>query len=357
MQTDQKLPQDKPNFGSQLAWLAAGFVLPFYSLDFYLAASRKRLRIAVLFFTAMMTLVTVLTTARFALVFNAIREQTVSAVQAGELPEITIQNGTATTDGKEPFVITTGQFFLAVDTAGELTGSEVLNLNSGMLLAETELRMYNSGVYQGIPLQDYNTRLNLETIKIDGQMIVDNFDFFSITYLLTSGIVIWIWNVVLSMLFLVMTTYFLYGPIGQAVQLFTFRSVLIIGIYAHVPAYLINYILKLFGVQIVFFYTILLMVFWVGAIYLVLKEIAEEAIEANKARKTEAEIPLPEPPAVRLWPALLALPLFSCMVLNAVIDWAFAPNYILGGLVLTITGLLVIDSFKPGLQDQSKIEK
>ncbi|MEN8242367.1 MAG: DUF1189 family protein [Chloroflexota bacterium] len=357
MQTNQNLPQDKPSFGSQLAWLAAGFVLPFYSLDFYLTAIRKRLRDALLFFTVMMTLVTLLTTTRIALLFNEIHQQTAAAVEAGEFPEITIENGIAEVAGQQPFVITAGQgHFLAVDTGGELNGDELLDLNSGMLLAETELRIYNSGDYQGIPLQDYNTRLNLETIKINGQMIVDNFEIFSITYLVTSGLGLWIWNVVLWLLFLVITTYFLWGPIGQAVQLFTFRSVLIIGIYAHLPAYLINYILKLFGVQIVFLYTILLMVFWVGTIYLVLKELAEQAIKAGKAPKTEAEPPALPLPTPRLWPAVLGLPLFALLILNAVNDWEFAPNYILGGLVLTITGLLVIDSFQfPQVKENTEL--
>jgi hypothetical protein len=333
--------------GRQLAWFGAGFVLPFYSLDFYLAAVRKPLRRALLFFVALMTLISALTTTRLSLIFDQLREQTIAAVQSDTFPEIIIKEGIATVTGETPFVLSANNgYFIAVDTGGELTDSELIRENRGILLAETELRMYNSGRYERVPLQDYNTRLNIETIKIDGPVLEQFFTLFSVTYLFVSGIGIWFWNVPLWLLFLVITTYFLWSPIGQVIKEVTFRSVLIIGIYAHLPAFIINYVLHLFEVQIVFSYTILLMVFWIGAIYLVLRELAVLAIKAQKEKRSSPDTPDPALTSPRLWPAVLGLPLIVFMIFNAVNNWEFAPLYILGGLALTITGLLLIDSIQ-----------
>ena len=356
-QTPKTSHQDQ-DFGSMLAWFSAGFVLPFYSLAFYLAAVRKPLRVALLFFVTLMTMVAALTTSRLFLVYDQLREQTIAAGQSGAFPEITIEEGIATVVDETPFLLSVeDEYFIAIDTAGELTGSEMLRENRGLLLAETELRFYNNGSFEAVPLQDYNTRLNIETIIIDGNAIEQFFSFVSLTYLIVSAIGIWFWDVVVWLFFLVMTTYFLWSPIGKVFKEVTFRSVLIIGIYAHLPAYIINYVLKLFDVQIVFSYTILLMVFWVGTIYLVLRELAVLAIKAEKEKRSRQDAPLPALPTPRLWPALLGSPLIIFMILNTVNQWEFAPLYILGGLAVTITGLLLIDNFDPPIQDNAKIEK
>ena len=302
-----------------------------------------------------MTLVAGLSTFRLYQMYDGIQQQTIAASQAGEVPEISIENGTTSVQGEDPFLLTSENgFFLGVDTRGKLPNSELDSINGGLLVTETELRTYNNGNYQAISLKDYNTGFNLEKIIIDGPALEQFFSLFSVYYTSIAALSLWIWDVVLWLLFLAMTAYFLWGPIGQVIQGFSFRAVLIIGIYAHLPAFVINYILKLFGVQIMFIYTVLLMVFWVGAIYLVLRELAVLAVDAEKAGKIDPTSPQPLPAPPTLWPAWLGLPLFIFVVLNAIFNWENAPLYILGGLAITITGLLTIDTSKANSINQSE---
>jgi hypothetical protein len=339
-------PPEETGCGRQLAWFGAGFVLPFYNIDYYLGAIRKPLRSALVFFAALMTLVAALTTVRLTRTFENIREQTIQAFQDGELPIITIEDGVASVDGEDPFILKDPSgFFVAVDTKGELTGSSMLDDFGGMLITDTQLRSYRNGTFQAIELINYNYAFNRNPIVLDDALVDQIFGTVSIIYLIAGGIAVWFWDVVFWLLFLVMVTFFIWGPIARAIPTFTFGAVLTIGIYAHLPAYVVNHILNLFDVAIVFQYTILLMVFWIGGLYLVLRELAEQALQAaKKAEQTEEQIPLPPPLHIKLWPALLGLPVMVFIALNAIYAWEFAPIYILGGLAVTIAVLLFIDN-------------
>lgn len=352
--TPPEQPDINDGFGRRMAWLGAGFVLPFYSVEYYLGAIRKPLRRAMLFFALFMTLAAALTTGRANSLIQSFREQTLQAYQEGEFPVITIQNGTASVDGEDPFILEdpTGIFF-AVDTTGGLDRDTLLEKPAGFLITQTKLVTYRSGRAQSIELQNYNLAFGLNQIVIDGDLVNQLFSTVSLVYLIIAGLAIWVWDVIIWYVFLVITAYFLWGPIRQAVPVFSYRAVLTIGIYAHLPAFTVNHILNLFDVRIIFQYTILLTVFWIGALFLVLRGLAEQALKRQSAESTPTPVTMLEAPSVRLWPAWLGLPVIGLISANSFFPWEYSPFYILAGTAVTIAVLLLIDS-RQNLPDEDK---
>jgi hypothetical protein len=340
-----KKSPENTGFGGRIAWFGAGFVLPFYSLEYYLGAMRKPLRSALLFFFALMTLAAGLTTAHLGRTIDSFRRQTLEAFEAGELPVITIADGNASVEGEDPFLIKDGsRYFFAVDTTSALDRDQFLNYGGGILITKTQQYSYQNGRSQAIALENYNLGFGLDPIVIDGTLANEFFGAFSIYFLIAAGLLVWIWDTAVWLAFLSISAYFLWGPIHQALPDFSYRAVLSIGIYAHLPALVINHILTLFGVQTIFIYTTLLLTFWVGALFLILREITGGILittPGDQPPQIKLQIKAPPP---RLWPAWLGLPVMVFIAANAVFTWEFAPLYVLGGTAVTIAALLFIDA-------------
>ena len=97
-----------PGCLSALAWFAAGWVLPCFSLTFYSHAIRRRTGWAVGFFLIFMLTITGLQT--LGLIWGLI--QAGQAIQqtfkSGDFPEITISGGEAVVSGPQPFILIAG---------------------------------------------------------------------------------------------------------------------------------------------------------------------------------------------------------------------------------------------------------
>jgi hypothetical protein len=331
--------------GRRIAWLGAGFVLPFYSPEFYLGTLRKPLREAILFFAVLMTLVAGLSTIRGVNHVESFFQLVLDAFQDGSVTSLTITGGEASIDGDDPLIIKDGdRFFIAVDTQGELDRDSFRGYQGGILITKTLQYSFTAGQDRPFELSNYNLGTGRDPLVFDETIVNQLFATLSVLYPVVGGVAVWVWDVCLWLLFLVISAYFLWGPINQALPEFSFKSMLTIGIYAHVPAFTVQHILSLFGVQVFFIYTTLLLVFWIGALWLVMREVAGKLLKVRGKTPTEGLLALltGEPP--RLWPAWLGLPAVVFMAANTIYEWEFAPLWVLGGTAVTIGILLAIDS-------------
>ncbi len=312
---------------NKLVWLAASFVMPFYSINFYRAAVRKPLRQAVFFFILLMTIIT-------ALVYLPTRgrmdtlsaEITQSFAQDG-FPTITISKGTASVEGEQPHILVDQDgLFFAIDTTGQIAKIDTIQYRQGMLLTQTDLQMYDGVQYQTFKLQDLNNGFQTDPIVIDQAVVQSAIDQLLPLFFLFAMLFIWLWNIILRLLFVVGLGFALWFPVSMLRPNFPLRVILIPGLYAILPALFFDHLLGLFNVVIPSMQTILLLAFWVGTLYLLFRQPAGEAI-----------------PPVKLRDVLIGFPMLIAVAINMVLMNADAPIPLMGLAFVTIALLLYLD--------------
>ncbi len=293
---------------SELGWFFSGAVLPIGSLSFYRKASRRKVGIAILFFIvftlALSTLSTIAMGKSMAMMVGDIH----SAYQTGQIPEITIRNGIAEVTGPQPYIVadeqtSSGGIFMAVDTTGQITSIDRSKYYQGILITRSELIVLNEGRLQTLPLSQLNALVGRDPLVIDGNTVSRAWAVFSAFILIVLFFLFFLWKTVVRLMFIALLAVVAWG-IGTLIRpRIEFGPFLISGLYAIVPAVYAAQLLNRTGLSILGLETLFLLAFW--ALGLV-ASLAQEKFFS-------ADIP------VRLWTALLGLPMLIWFIVDTLI--------------------------------------
>lgn len=263
--------KESESFLVSLISFVKGFIFPCFSPSFYKTVSKKRLIGPVVFFSIFALVLTSITTLQLVFGMDAIKSVIQGKYERGEFPTIIIENGIARVDGPQPFISESKWTILAVDTTGAMREIDTQKYNQGMLLTRTEIQVLNQNGYRTIPLKNLNESFG-NPIVIDKAHALSFWSIATlwITILVFVGVLIW--NSLFRFGYLVLLGLAFWGVVSLRQKGIGFSPIMIVGIYANVPAIYVWSILKLVKINFCGMYTLLLVVIWVLALWVVLKK-------------------------------------------------------------------------------------
>jgi hypothetical protein len=250
--------------GARAIWHLASFVLPALSLRFYRIALRKQLSNALAFFVLFATVLSALFTLRFVRILSGFDAEVKGAVESGEFPVITIRSGVANVEAPQPLILLDeqGQFF-ALDTSGRYTDIDPDRYREGILLTRTELIVLDrSGQRQSLRLAELNELFDTNPIVIDDNFVLNAWDRFSLIAVILAGISLLVWHLFIRVFVIAFVGLLIWGSVSVLRNQTNYASIMVVGLYAVVPALYLHYLLDRTGLTLPGFQTIILMFIW-----------------------------------------------------------------------------------------------
>lgn len=305
---------------SGLKWYGAGIVLSCFSPTFYYHAVRRGLASALGFFFLFALAITGLQTLEIVINTAPIRREVNRAFISGNVPEITISRGEATIHGPEPFVVIDDDLSLVVlDTTGTYSIEDLVlgEYSAGFLLTKSTLVVFNreEGQFDQLELSDFNAIFG-DPFEFNAQLVQRWFT--GIQIIIVIGIALW--NAIVRLIYIIMIGLLLWGITALLQRDHGFRPVLIVGLYALVPALYADYLLGRLGIDFFGMYTIILLVIWGVGLVAALAERREGFLYEERP--------------LRAWRALIGVPMVLILALDSVINWET------GALIIWIVVLL-----------------
>ncbi len=254
-----------------LTRLGRGFFQPLYSLRFYHAAVGKSLVDAILFFVALATLLTIISTFSLTRDLGTVSDDIERAFASGAFPEIVIENGLATVRGRQPLILLDEQGTIVVlDTTGVYKSIDTGRYSQGLLLTRDSLHAYSEGNYQVVQLRDLNSALG-NPIVVNRETALDFWRSFTSIFAIVAFIGIGLWYLVARSMWLTFLAVLVWGMLSALKIRSEYGPVLTIGIYALVPAVYVSFLLGLIGISFCGLQLGLLLLVWVLVARSVLK--------------------------------------------------------------------------------------
>ncbi len=304
--------------------MAAGFVLPLFSLTFYRRATRSRLALALAFFLVFGLVISGLKTLGMIRSLVLVGTEIQRSFASGEFPEITISGGKAEVTGPQPRVlIDQNGSLVVIDTSGAYTDIDRTRYDQGFLLTSTELVMLNSqGNYQRLPLRDLQAAFQTDPIFINGTTATSWWGTTSIAVTIISLFALPIWYCLVRLGHVMLIGLVFWGIAALIRPSTTFSRVMAAGIYAVVPAAYGQVLLSQVEVHFLGLFTLLLIPSWILGLVAALSTAPATATmePGNAARPGLAAALLAERP-LRPWRALIGLPLLIDLALETIFTW------------------------------------
>lgn len=268
---EQSEPQDS-GIADELIWVGRGFFQPLYSLPFYKAAARKSLVDAVLFFVVFGTILTIAATINLSVGLGSAARDIEQAFASGEFPEIVIQNGLAQVRARQPLILLEEQGAVAIiDTSGFHQSIDTNRYAQGFLLTRNSFHLYSRGDYQVLQLADLNQAFG-DPIVINRETALEFWQSFTRIFSIAAFIGLGLWNIVLRFMLLTFLGVVVWGVLSALSVRSDYGPVLVVGIYALVPAVYVSFLLGQLGITFCGLQTGLHLLVWVVVANLVLKE-------------------------------------------------------------------------------------
>lgn len=262
--------QDATSFLGKIIWMLKGFVFPIWSRPYYREAAGKSMGAALVFLLVFAFFQSVFSTISVAINLNQFGREIESAYLNGEIPDITIENGRATSSGSGQYMVENGRQIIAVDTTGVTREIDTARFSDGFLLTSDELHLVNEDGYQVLSLSDLNKTFG-NPIVLDGASVTG---FWGKISLIIAVIVLGGGLLFFSLgrfVYLALLGLLVWGAVSISHKGFDFGKILITGIYANVPTTYLMFILRKVGFTFFGLRGILLFVIWGFAIAYVLK--------------------------------------------------------------------------------------
>ncbi len=254
----------------EILWLLKGFVYPCWSREYYRGAAQRRMIAAIAFLVLFAFVQTAVTTIRVAVGMNRAGGEIRAAYERGEFPNIRIDNGVATVEGRQPLIFSDQRQFFAIDTTGAIEEIDTRSFSEGFLLTRTEIHFVNEDGYQVFDLAVLHDVFG-NPIVLDRDRVLDLWAMTSLGIGLLTFIGVFLWNSIVRFAYIALLGLVIWGVVSIFRQGVGFSPVLITGIYATVPTVYIVALLKQVGVGFFSFFSLLLIVIWAVALLYVLK--------------------------------------------------------------------------------------
>jgi hypothetical protein len=331
----------------QVGWFLSGAVLPMASLSYYRKAAQKSVGSAILFFVFFTVILSTLSTISLAVGMFSIVGEIKQSFEDGTIPEITIRNGVAEVEGKQPYIMVNeadadgNRMFLGIDTTGQIISIDESYYYQGFLLTRTELHMLTPrNGYQVVPLSDLNAAFEKDPILINGQTMSQAWGVMTTILVIVAFIFLVLWHTVVRLMFIAMIALIFWGIVTLIKPNTGFGPIIITGLYALVPAIYASHLLSRSDLTFPGLQTLLFLIFWVIGLVVNLVDVPF----FNGER----------PP--RLFTALIGLPMLFLFILD--IFWQFPSPYDLVSLwvvaILTVFVLTAVRLFFR-FQDQKSL--
>lgn len=257
---------ESPGFGEVviqfIQWFVRGLVQPIYSLPFYRSGLKKGLGWAICFFLFFSLMQTAYTTLRFATGISEVPQDLEEIESSGELRSVTIENGIASVDGTQPWIVSDERSFIGIDITGEISKIDRSRFDNGILLTKTSLQVLNpGGEYQEYELRDINATFG-DPIVIDEDTMNKAWKVFSSVMLIVVGGGSFIWNFAVRLVYLAVIAAIMWGIAQTWRKDAEYRDVLVTGIYVSVPVIYLYWLINLLSPVCLCVHTMILFVGW-----------------------------------------------------------------------------------------------
>ncbi len=247
---------------AEVSWLSMGFIRPTYSVSYYRRARRRPVAIAAAFFVIFGLALTFVATLALLQAMVAASQGIEEAFQSGEFPEITIADGRASIAGRQPIVLTEDETGLIVlDTTGTYTSIDRSAYLRGILMTETEFHVLDNNQYRILPLSDLQELLG-NPFLLNESTALRYWRQFTALFTVFSLIALSFWNILIWFMWLSFLAIVFWGFASLFQRGADFREILILGIYAYVPATYLQMLFGLAEISIFGLRTLLLLGVW-----------------------------------------------------------------------------------------------
>lgn len=317
----------------EVGWFLSGAVLPFSSLLYYRKVAQRSVGSAVLFFVVFTLTISALATSSVAISLFSGISSIRQAYANGDVPAITISNGVADVDGNQPYVLIDGpddagrNMFVGVDTTGVYTELDPNTYYQGFLMTRTELHVLTpQNGNQVLPLLDLNSSFEKDPIIINADTVSQAWGVFSIVIIILGFIFMALWNTVIRLMIILMIALFMWGIATLLKPKTGFEPIIIVGLFAIVPAIYLSYLFGRVGLGFPGLQTFFLLIFWtIGLLsnFLNTKFIAEDR-------------------PLHLWTALIGIPVLIIYVVDIFVTFPSPYGVAALWVVSLITGAVII---------------
>jgi hypothetical protein len=263
-------PGEPESITDKLIQLLKGFIYPIWDRPYYKEAAERGMGLALAFLLIFALVQTVVATTNVALSLSGFSGEIKEAYSSGNIPDIRIENGIASTSGSGRYLIENNRQLVGIDTTGSTLAIDTNKYSEGMLLTRTEFHLVNEDGYQVLPLTDFNktfgnpivldaasvTRLwSRIAVFIDLAVFFGGYLFYSVgrfIYLVVLGLVVW-------------------AAASLSKKGVDFAPVLITGIFANVPTTYLMFLLRQIGFTFFGLRALILFGIWGIAVAYVLK--------------------------------------------------------------------------------------
>lgn len=314
----------------ELKWLGAGLVLSCCSLTFYRLAARRKAWWAILFLFTFVSVGLALYTVGMVVTLMSAGSYVAKAFDDGKVPKITIEDGLATVDARQPFVVEPADgTIIILDTTGTYTSLDRSKYEQGMLLTEDTVYVLNKGGrYQAMPLEQLQTLLNQNPMIIDREWAIQAWTWLSIFVSGLMFVMMVLWNIVLRAFYLGFGGLLIWGIVALFRPTTGFTPILSAGIYTSVPALYLARVMESFGLGFLGLQYLLHVPLWGLALAVVLSQ--------------HDDAPVPRQVPWHGWREWLAAPMLLALALNLMIVVLPVNTFVLLGITLGTFSVLVI---------------
>ena len=312
------------NQPSTLELYASGFVLPCFSPTFYYHAARRGVTRAVGFFILFTLVIAALQALSLGIEMAPVKAEIEQAFQSGTVPIITISQGVATIQGRQPVVLVDrNRQFIVLDTTGRYTPADLINsgrYDTALLLTRTGLAVLNEGQLRVINLSDLQSTLG-DPFEFNAAVI----EWWLNVLQVIAFVALVIWNPIIGLAYVALIALLVWAVTAAIQRGVGFSPVFITGLYAFVPATYAEYMLRRSSVAFCGLGTLLLVAIWAVVMAVVLTRMRAGALRED--------CPLDS------WRALIGVPMLFVLVLNVIF-----PRPV-GAIVMWVVALLTALAF------------
>jgi hypothetical protein len=324
---------------SPLAFMGAAPILSGFSPSFYRHANRQRLYVVVAFFLVFSLLLAGVHTLRVGYELRDARQDVAEAFETGDIPEITLQNGTVTVAGPEPYIaVDDGRSLIVVDTTGQYTGSELRNYDSGVIVTrDTIYSLDDAGRLEVTRLASIQQWLP-EKFTINARLG----QFFLNLVEGTAFVGLIIWHAVIRPLYITLLALGVWAVAALVRRETSYKAVLMTGLLATVPTLYVDYLFSRIDASFFGMFTLILLVLWAFGLV--------AAVGYRRSGHWLRGVR-----SLRPWRAAIGLPMLVVLALDVIYRWPDGATILWSTAGVTAVILIAV-SYQTGLGREDAAE-
>jgi len=165
-----------------------------------------------------------------------------------DFPDISVENGELYIDAEMPIEYTEDGQYLGIDTTGEISEIPV-GYNSGVLLTRDVMIFRSEDSYgdQVLTYDEMLTELEMDSFELNSEIVTSFFQTFGIIIIVLAPVVIFLWKFISTLFVILFIAILGFIVLSVMNQRDAFSKSFLIAMYASIPVFYINVLLRLFN--------------------------------------------------------------------------------------------------------------